>query len=371
MALPRYNAPTTLSVSRSWIEAPSSARYNACVHEYEHRPVEIKLAPELIRAFSQAFIGRWDCYPFQLDNGKYTQIHEPLTQTHVFRHLTAFHVGMKPLTLGAYALNEQSQAQWLCFDADTDEQWREVVMLSSRLRSDGLPSYLERSRRGGHLWLFTPLLSGQHIRQFGQRLLALHHMSEYGSDGRKRLELYPKQDELKDGPGSFIRLPFGVHQKTQRIYPFVQEDGTFLAPTIRAQLALLAQPDRVPVNFIEAVLATQPIESPIPPVQPSPQFKKHRRSRREPLSEALKHRLSVFDFVSRYIPLDAHQRGLCPFHHDTVKSFQVNAEHNYWHCYAGCGGGSLIDFWMKWRSVHGEDGNFISAVKDLQKMLLR
>jgi hypothetical protein len=57
--------------------------------------------------------------------------------------------------------------------------------------------------------------------------------------------------------------------------------------------------------------------------------------------------------------------GLCPFHDDEHPSFGVNDEGNYWHCFAGCGGGNVIDFWMKYRNC-----NFMTAVKELAEMLL-
>jgi DNA primase len=57
--------------------------------------------------------------------------------------------------------------------------------------------------------------------------------------------------------------------------------------------------------------------------------------------------------------------GLCPFHDDHNPSLGVNDEGNYWHCFAGCGGGSVIDFWMGWKKC-----DFTTAVKELTEMLL-
>jgi DNA primase len=58
---------------------------------------------------------------------------------------------------------------------------------------------------------------------------------------------------------------------------------------------------------------------------------------------------------------------LCLFHHDDHhRSFGVKDEDSYWHSFAGCGGGSVIDFWIKWR---GHD--FTTTVKELALMLLR
>jgi DNA primase len=56
---------------------------------------------------------------------------------------------------------------------------------------------------------------------------------------------------------------------------------------------------------------------------------------------------------------------LCPFHNDQHPSLGVNAEKNYWYCFAGCGGGSVIDFWMKWRGC-----DFKTAVTELAGMVL-
>jgi DNA primase len=80
--------------------------------------------------------------------------------------------------------------------------------------------------------------------------------------------------------------------------------------------------------------------------------------------------MAVVEFVSQYVELDANGRGHCPFHDDQVQSFQVNLTQNYWHCYAGCGGGSIIDFWMKWRQTHGQPDDFTATITELAKMLL-
>ena len=74
--------------------------------------------------------------------------------------------------------------------------------------------------------------------------------------------------------------------------------------------------------------------------------------------------IQVINFVSQYVELSPTGRGLCPFHNDQHASFSVNIEQNYWHCFAGCGGGSIIDFWMKWR-----DCDFPDAIKELAQMI--
>jgi DNA primase len=57
--------------------------------------------------------------------------------------------------------------------------------------------------------------------------------------------------------------------------------------------------------------------------------------------------------------------GLCPFHDDRYPSFGVNKEGSLWHCFAGCGGGSVIDFYMRLRGC-----DFTEAVTELAEMVL-
>ena len=99
-------------------------------------------------------------------------------------------------------------ARWLCLDADHDEDWLALLQLAKVLHQDDIPTYLETSRRGGHLWFFTPPLSGADIRRFGKTLLKQHGLPA-------RIELYPKQDRLKDRPW-FIGAPAAGHSSQNR-----------------------------------------------------------------------------------------------------------------------------------------------------------
>lgn len=331
-------------------------------HEAEPRR-EVETA--LVSAYAQTFIPRWDRYPIQLatgtNRGTYIQVAKPLTLETVSSHLLGHRFkDVSPITLGAYALDEYSQAKWICFDADQPQQWEGLLSLARLLSDQGLHPYLEPSRRGGHLWLFTPVIAGKDARRFGNYLKAEH--------GVEDVELYPKQDRLLEGAGSFVRLPLGVHRKDNHRYHFVKLDGsTPLAPTIREQIAMLAAPQRVPLEFIEGILAYAPETEAF---SPTPTFESLHTASGENLSDRLKSHISVFDFVSQYVPLDRNAKGYCPFHDDKHKSFQVNVRENYWNCYADCGGGSIIDFWAKWREVHGQTPTFKDTVTELAQMLL-
>src|SRR5258708_486128 len=151
-------------------------------------------------------------------------------------------------------------------------------------------------------------------------------------------------------------------------YHFMNLEGEPLAPTIREQIKLLATPRLVPQSFIDEVLSRAPATKVL---SPTPRFKpKPDEIAGETPSDRIKNRISVFEFVSHYVDLDLRGKGFCPFHEDEHRSFQVNEDGNFWSCYAGCGGGSIIDFWMKWRKTLNKDDSFGAAVKDLAKMLL-
>jgi hypothetical protein len=159
--------------------------------------------PALVLA--QRFVQRWDLHARQLDDGSYICVHELLNVGHLFAHLRG------EITLGAYLLDQESQARFIVLDADDAQAWERLGHLVRVLAEEDVPSYLEESRRGGHLWLFlAQAVTGQEVRAFGHGLLAAHEI--------QGVELYPKQDQLVDGPGSLIRMPFGVHRLTGQGY---------------------------------------------------------------------------------------------------------------------------------------------------------
>ena len=308
----------------------------------------------MLRRYARTFIPRQDCYPLQTEDGRYITLQRHFELDYVQAHLKGL------LTLGAYALDTRDQARWLCLDADTPEQWAELLNMVRDLQRDEVNAYLEPSRRGGHLWLFFAPLPGRTARQFGQSL-----RGRYDLEG---IELFPKQAELKTGPGSLVRLPLGRHRLTGQRYHFVTLEGDPIAPTVRAQVRLLSSPQTVAPEYIRHMTTEQsaPAEAPDKPL--------FREAITQPpgatLSERLKNAISVYDFVGRYVDLDERGTGLCPFHDDQRRSFGVNREENFWHCWAGCGGGSLIDFWMKWREREGLDASFSATLKALADILL-
>ena len=239
-------------------------------------------------------------------------------------------------------------------DADDAQSWQRLGHLARELADENVPAYLERSRRGGHLWLLLAKgVGGQEVRAIGYGVLAAHQV--------EGVELYPKQDQLADGPGSLIRMPFGVHRLTGRRYGFCTADGVLLAPTIREQIYALKIPEIVPEAAFEAYRSFVPPQQAAVSTEPPEELT-------GTLSERIKASVTVLEFVSQYVelkPTASGAVGLCPFHNDHHPSFGVNTEGNYWNCWAGCGGGSVIDFWMRWRGCE-----FATAVRELAEMVL-
>jgi len=297
---------------------------------------------------AQRFVQRWDLYARQLADGRYICMHETLNVGHLFAHLRG------EITLGLYCLNQKNKARFIVLDADDEVSYKSLLQINSSLISDHIPSYLETSRRGGHLWLFFEnAVSGQTARNFGLSILAKHN-----SEG---VELFPKQDHLSHGPGSLIRCPFGIHRMTGTRYGFIAPNGTPLAPTIREQIYMLSSPQTVP----EAIIKAYPTHSPSSELSILPERNSEPSAM---LSEKIKSSITVLEFISQYVdlkPTGSGAIGLCPFHDDQHPSLGINDKKNYWHCFASCGGGSIIDFWMKWKKC-----DFITAVTELENILL-
>lgn len=322
--------------------------------EREERQLSTEELERTAKTLADRFIQRWDLHALQSKDGRYVCVHNQLTLNKVCSHLRG------EVTLGTYLLNPESQARFTVLDFDVADGWKSLLDLSLRLNRDQIPAYSEQSRRGGHLWLFFDQpVAGYEARTFAQRIQHKYHMPQ--------CEIFPKQDKLQDGPGSLIRLPFGIHRLTGQRYSFFGMDGERLGATISAQIAALDTIQCVPRDVFKTFSGEQQ--------------KTQRAIRRAPprrsmeddhvVSERIKANKTVFEFISAYVDLKPTTNGaigMCPFHEDIHPSFGVNVKENYWHCFAGCGGGSIIDFWSKWREKQDQDASFVATITELAEM---
>ncbi len=69
------------------------------------------------------------------------------------------------------------------------------------------------------------------------------------------------------------------------------------------------------------------------------------------VTDEIKARIDIVDFISRYVPLKRSGRNyqaLCPFHQERTPSFIVFPDRGTWRCFGACGtGGDIFDFLMR------------------------
>jgi hypothetical protein len=87
------------------------------------------------------------------------------------------------LTLGIYAIHPHTQrSKWVAIDADYKNALVDLLKLQNELQQDGVEPALEKSNRGGHLWIFfeQPALARD------CRVYIYHTALDWGSRSRAR-----------------------------------------------------------------------------------------------------------------------------------------------------------------------------------------
>jgi hypothetical protein len=147
------------------------------------------------------------------------------------------------LTIGLYAINPATQrCKWVAIDADYSSALDDLLKLQWELRQDGVEAALEKSRRGGHLWIFAekPLLAREcrlYIHSLAKRLRVPVKTTGL-ADG---IEVFPKQNEVPENEfGNAIRGPLGVHRGAGKRFWFYGADYR-----LAAQFAYLERIKRI------------------------------------------------------------------------------------------------------------------------------
>ncbi|GCF07353.1 TOTE conflict system archaeo-eukaryotic primase domain-containing protein [Dictyobacter arantiisoli] len=287
-----------------------------------------------LSTYMDLFVGRHDDYAIQLSNGRYRRAKQPLTKHDIHDHL----LGVR--TYGTYIMDAAGRCRFAVIDADTDDGLDRLWSIQEQLATHGIVSSVERSRRGGHLWVFfTDPVPASQVRAWLLRYCP--------SD----MEFYPKQDEGK-GYGSLIRLPLGVHRKSGQRYPFVERGSTGLVA-----LTLTDEQRIAWFSSIKRMEVPQLVTTPAPAASTShtlfsspPQRAAQGPSPIRQWNAEQDH----YEVIGRYVSLNNNGVGQCPFgdHHtngsDTKASFKVynpGVPGGYcWYCYTWQKGGSLFDF---------------------------
>jgi hypothetical protein len=189
-------------------------------------------SPETVRAYRALFVNRL-AYTVQSitphpETGRHYYYRPrrgeqavPLTNDTLQRHLEG------GLTIGLYAINPATQrCRWVAIDADYGNALEDLLKLQWELRADGVEAALERSRRGGHLWILAekPLLA-RDCRLYICNLACRLKVPVKGAGLADGIEVFPKQNELAAGEfGNALRGPLGIHRGAGQRYWFYGAD---------------------------------------------------------------------------------------------------------------------------------------------------
>jgi hypothetical protein len=199
-----------------------------------------------------------------------------LSRETVRRHLEG------QVTIGLYAINPATQrCKWVAIDADYPDALEDLLKLQWELRQDGVDAALEKSRRGGHLWVFAaqPLLARDcrlYIHSLARRLkvpVKGARPDQTSVVARSTLadgiEVFPKQDEVHaDEFGNAIRGPLGIHRGVGKRFWFYGADYT-----LSAQMSYLTRVRRITEDEMHQFVAGIEI-----PSEPEPTRKQFARS---------------------------------------------------------------------------------------------
>jgi hypothetical protein len=194
----------------------------------------LQLSDEIVRAYHKLFVNRL-AYTVQSpaphpESGRHYYFRPkrkeepvPLSEDTLRRHLEG------ALTIGLYAINPATQrSKWVAIDADYENAIEDLLKLQWELLQDGVEAALEKSRRGGHLWIFAekPLLS-RDCRMYIYNLASRLKLPVKGAGLADGIEVFPKQDKLQAGEfGNALRGPLGGHQAAKKRYWFYGADYT-------------------------------------------------------------------------------------------------------------------------------------------------
>src|SRR6266542_6214992 len=132
-----------------------------------------------------------------------------LTLETVRRHLAG------EITIGIYAINPITQrCKWMAIDADYKTALEDLIKVQRQLQNDRIEAALEKSKRGGHLWIFfeRPVLA-RDARTYIYHVAGKLEVQVKGTRLADGIEIFPKQDQLRQEEfGNAIRAPLGVHR---------------------------------------------------------------------------------------------------------------------------------------------------------------
>ncbi len=166
-----------------------------------------------LRRFRSLFVNRSDTYCLQHEGGRYVRVRQALTDDVLAGHLAG------DITIAVDSLGVDGMTRWGVCDADANDGLVMLAQVQHISTGWGLVTWLEQSRRGGHLWL--PCATPQPAAAVRRILYAA--CDRVGVT----VEVYPDRDVLSKGAAVSqpVRVPLGIHRVTGQRYPFVDALG--------------------------------------------------------------------------------------------------------------------------------------------------
>jgi len=168
-------------------------------------------------------------------------IREPLTSQDFINHLNVGpHIGVYP----AFNLpgTDQTVCVWGCTDIDYTDDPSLAVLMRDVLSSVGVPSWVERSRNGFHVWVFaTELVPAAAMRRM---FLAAHQVADLAPK-----EVNPKQERLlATQVGNYVRLPYPAYLQrgiTERYIVDTMGDAVLAEQFVEQAMASRVTPEQI------------------------------------------------------------------------------------------------------------------------------
>ncbi len=275
--------------------------------------------------YRSLFVQRGDAYGRQRNWSRlYYRVRSPLTDEVLTKHLRG------EVTIGLYSLDPSGTTRWTVMDSDRG--LGPIVGAQADLAKRGIPSYLESSRAGGHLWTFWDKPVSPTI---ARRII---------EPSAPNLECFPAGDipDL-DGYGLLIRAPLGIHRFSGRRYPFIHPSGEPVSTgKVRGQIDWLAQ------NVRRVDPAPHAAQLPILPTAGEHPVYGPKNTEQSPIRQWVEEH-PIRDVIERYVRLNKAGVGRCPWgenhkHGDKHPSFTVYERTQRWWCFAERRGGNGFDF---------------------------
>lgn len=231
-------------------------------------PAPLAFSEKDIALFLSLLRGRADMFARQWvdEEGRrgFSPVGHPLGETEIRQHLEGKE------TLGLYLMTEENRVYVSVIDVDVSQKAlleyakdkERLIELQGLAHQDAaglasicddlrIPVALEDSGyKGRHLWFFfASPVEAKTARQL------LKFIGDRGGQppGGIHRETFPASDKLRGrGPGSLIKLPLGIHRRTNRRCLFLGRDGQPLPD----QMAALSQITPVSQGKVEEVLLT-------------------------------------------------------------------------------------------------------------------